>query len=196
VSQPKHKVKLEEDIRIIARDGTDLFADIYRPNAEGKFPALLSISPYGKDIIKLPCPVGRRSDYTRGTGGIEAGISEYFVTRGYVHVIADYRGIGRSGGEYCHFGQKQQEDGYDIIEWIAKQPWCNGNVGMLGMSYFAVNQYLVAAQNPPHLKAIFAHDGFTDMYRHLAYHGGILNFGFYHHIWRLIVTHTTEPMSK
>ncbi len=196
VSQPKYNVKLEENLRITARDGTELLADIYRPNAKGRFPALLSISPYGKDILKLPCPIGRPSDYIRGTGGIEAGISEYFVTRGYVHVTADYRGIGHSGGEYCHFGQKQQEDGYDIIEWIANQPWCNGNVGMLGMSYFAVNQYLVAAQNPPHLKAIFAHDGFTDMYRHAAYHGGILNFGFYNHIWHLIVTNTTEPMSK
>ena len=195
VSQPNYEVKLEEDFCIEARDGTHLFADVYRPNTQGKFPALLSISPYGKDIQKLHSPIGP-SDYVRGNGGMEAGISEYFVTRGYVHVIADYRGIGQSEGEYCHFGQKEQEDGYDIIEWIAKQSWCNGNVGMLGNSYFAVNQYLVAAQNPPHLKAIFAHDGFTDMYRHLAYHGGILNFGFYNHIWKYILTHSTKPISK
>jgi len=195
VSQPQYKVKLEEGIPIIARDGVELFADIYHPDAEGKFPALLSLSPYGKDIQKLPVPE-RPSDFFRGTGGIESGIPEYFVSRGYVHVRADHGGIGRSGRGYCHFGQKQQEDGYNIVEWIAKQPWCNGNVGMLGHSWFAVNQYLVAAQNPPHLKAIFPHSGYTDEYRHFAYHGGIFDWGFYHHLWRLIVTRTTEPMSK
>lgn len=195
VSQPKYEVKLEEDLVIIARDGTRLWADVYRPDAEGKFPALLSISPYGKDTQKLPCPLGA-SDYTRGTGGHESGIEDYFVTRGYVNVKADVRGVGNSGGEYCHFGTKWAEDGYDIIEWIAEQPWCDGNVGMLGMSWWAVPQYLVAAQQPPHLKAIFAHEAYTDEYRHCAYHGGIFNFGFYHHIWRLIHTHMTRPMSE
>jgi hypothetical protein len=197
VSQPRYKMKKwEKDLRIKARDGTMLYADVCRPDAPGKFPALLSISPYGKDMQHLPAPIGKVSDYTRGTGGHESGVTEYFVPRGYVHVHADYRGISKSGGSYVHFGLKQQEDGYDIVEWIARQPWCDGNVGMLGMSYFATNQYLVAAQQPPHLKAIFPHDGFTDKYRHLAYHGGMLNFGFYHHIWRLFPTSTTRPMSK
>lgn len=195
VSQPKYEMKLEEDIPITARDGTQLWADVYRPDAEGKFPALISLSPYGKDTQKLPCPPGA-SDYTRGTGGHESGMEDYFATRGYVNVKADYRGVGNSGGEYSHFGTKQAEDGYDIIEWAAEQPWCNGNVGMLGMSWWATIQYLVAAQQPPHLKAIFAHDAYTDEYRQCAYHGGIFNFGFYHHVWRLIHTHTTEPMSK
>jgi len=195
VSQPKYEMKLEEDIPITARDGTQLWADVYRPDAEDKFPALISLSPYGKDTQKLPCPPGA-SDYTRGTGGHESGMEDYFATRGYVNVKADYRGVGNSGGEYSHFGTKQAEDGYDIIEWAAEQPWCNGNVGMLGMSWWATIQYLVAAQQPPHLKAIFAHDAYTDEYRQCAYHGGIFNFGFYHHVWRLIHTHMTEPMSK
>lgn len=197
LSRPEYEMsEWEMDIPIIARDGTRLYADVCRPKAEGRFPALLSLSPYGKDIQHLPIPIGRESDYTRGTGGIESGVTAYFVRRGYAHVIADYRGVGRSEGSYTHFGRQQQEDGADIVEWIAQQPWCNGNVGMLGMSYFALTQWLVAAQQPPHLKAIFIHDGLTDYYRHLAYHGGMFNFGFYHHIWRLFPTSTTQPMSK
>ncbi len=195
VSQPKYEMRLDEDVLIPARDGVKLWADVYRPDAEGKFPALISISPYGKDTQKLPCPPGA-SDYTRGTGGHESGMEDYFVPRGYVNVKADVRGTGNSDGEYCHFGTKWAEDGYDIVEWAAAQRWCNGKVGMLGMSWWATPQYLVAAQQPPHLKAIFIHDGYTDEYRHCAYHGGIFNFGFYHHIWRLIHTHMTKPMSE
>ena len=148
LSQPKYKMKnWEIDLPIKARDGTMLYADVCRPDAPGKFPALLSLSPYGKDMQHLPAPIGKVSDYTRGTGGHESGVTEYFVPRGYIHVHADYRGVSKSGGSYSHFGIKQQEDGYDIVEWIARQPWCDGNVGMLGMSYFATNQYLVSSCN-------------------------------------------------
>lgn len=186
------------EVPVRARDGTQLFVDVCLPKgpAGARYPALLSMSPYGREIQHLAPPVGRESDYTRGTGGIESGMTDYFVPRGYVHVHGDPRGIGRSGGQYLHFGEQEQQDGYDLVEWIARQPWCNGNVGMLGMSYFAVNQLLVATQRPPSLKAIFVHDGYTDMYRQLAYHGGIFNFGFYQHIWRLFPTSTTQPMSR
>lgn len=186
----------EKQVPVTARDGTQLYVDVCRPKAAGKFPALLSMSPYGREIQHLAPPAGRESDYTRGTGGIESGMTDYFVPRGYVHVHGDPRGIGRSGGDYTHFGEQEQQDGADMIEWIAAQPWCDGNVGMLGMSYFAKSQWLVASQQPPHLKAIFIHDGYTDTYRHMAYHGGIFNYGFYHHIWRLFPTSTTQPMSK
>ena len=196
ISQPKYAMRpWELDIPLKARDGTALYADVCRPDTPDKVPALVSLSPYGKAMQHLPAPVGKLSDYTRGTGGHESGLTEYFVPRGYAHVHADYRGISNSGGSYTHFGLKEQEDGYDIIEWVAQQPWCDGNVAMLGMSYFAVIQLLVAELQPPHLKAIFVHDGYTDMYRQLAYHGGMFNLGFYHHIWRLFPTHTTQPMS-
>ena len=68
------------------------------------------------------------------------------------------------------------------IEWIAMQPWCDGNLGMLGMSYFGTLQFMVAAQNPPHLKAIFPYEAHTDRYRHQFYHGGIMNM-FYMQWW-------------
>ncbi|OGA24271.1 MAG: hypothetical protein A3I01_06030 [Betaproteobacteria bacterium RIFCSPLOWO2_02_FULL_65_24] len=197
LSTPDHEVGAWElDVPIIARDGTKLYADVCRPRSPGKFPALMSMSAYGKDVQHLPVPVGGASDYSRGTGGIESGMTDYFVSRGYAHVILDPRGIGKSGGEYDMQGPKEQQDGYDGIEWIAAQPWCDGNVGMLGMSYFACIQYLVAAQQPPHLKAIFAHDGFTDWYRHNYYQGGMCNWGKAHHIWRLYDTHTTRTLSE
>jgi predicted acyl esterase len=115
-----------------------------------------------------------------GNGGQEAGDTGFFVSRGYVHVIADVRGAGDSEGTYNFQGRKEQNDGYDLIEWIAKQPWCDGNVGMLGMSYFGVVQNLVAATQPPSLKAIAPYEAYTDRYRHSVYHGGIFDEGFFH----------------
>ena len=81
---------------------------------------------------------------------------DFFVKRGYAQVIPDPRGIGKSEGEfYGIYCKQEQEDCYDIIEWIAQQPWCDGNIGMLGISWFGIIQRLVAALQPPHLKAIF-----------------------------------------
>jgi len=192
VSQPKYKVKVKKNVTIPMRDGIHLAADIYYPDADGKFPALLGISPYGKEVQKLPIR-DFPTDTKLQNGGIESGNTEYFVSRGYVHIIADCRGTGHSEGVYGVFTKKEFEDGYDLIEWIAHQPWCNGNVGMLGMSYFAMIQYGVAAQNPPHLKAIFPHDGAADMYRHWAYHGGILTLGFFQHWWSSVLANAVEP---
>lgn len=193
VSQPQYGMKTTKDIFVPMRDGVKLAVDVYHPNAEGKFPALLSLSCYGKDVQKLsivPGPI----DFRIGNGGIEAGNSEYFVSRGYVHVIADSRGTGISEGAYRFLSHKEQEDGYDLVEWIASQPWCDGNVGMLGMSYFGMIQYLIAALNPPHLRAIFAHDALTDVYRMFLYNGGILDYGFFFQWWPHVPAHTIEPL--
>ncbi|OGA73004.1 MAG: hypothetical protein A3G27_04150 [Betaproteobacteria bacterium RIFCSPLOWO2_12_FULL_66_14] len=177
ISQPQYKVKAEKDVFVTMRDGVRIAVDIYRPDANVKVPALLGMSPYAKDVQKLPI-FEYPTDRDLGNGGIEAGDTGYFVSRGYAHVIAESRGTGISEGHYGVFSGKEQEDGYDLVEWIAKQPWCNGNVGMLGMSYFGMIQLLVAAQRPPHLKAIFPIDAATDMYRHWGYHGGVLHLSF------------------
>ena len=88
-------------------------------------------------------------------GGVEAGDPAFLTANGYVHVIADCRGVNRSEGDYRGWMSKQEaEDGYDLVEWIAAQPWCDGNVGMVGVSYFGTIQLHVAAEQPPHLKAI------------------------------------------
>ncbi|WXG42096.1 MAG: CocE/NonD family hydrolase [Candidatus Freyarchaeum deiterrae] len=186
-SQPKFSVKVDKDVSIKMRDGVKLAADVYRPDAAGKFPALLSVSPYDKDIQNFSQDSKGIENLRKDPEGfmklasIEAGNSEYFVKRGYVHVIANARGSFKSEGEYQGtFSTQEQKDGYDLIEWIARQPWCNRKVGMVGVSYYAIIQYLIASMNrpPPHLKAIFPLDGFTDLYRDLAYHGGICNTGF------------------
>lgn len=163
---------IEKDVRVRMRDGVELCVDIFRPDAEERVPALLSISPYSKDIQTLPLPsgLGKAMEY----GSVEAGDTKQIVAAGYAHVIPDPRGIGKSDGVFYNwFSEHEQRDGYDLVEWAATQAWCSGNVGMVGVSYFAVIQYLVAAQQPPHLKAIFPYDGWGDTYRDTMYHGGI-----------------------
>ncbi len=184
VSKAKYAILLEENVWAPMRDGAKLAVDVYRPDAKGKFPALLSFSWYGKESQKLPTdPIYQPSDYLRGTGGHECGEQSYFVPRGYVQVIPDIRGVGNSEGEFTvHWGK----DGYDLVEWIATQPWCDGNVGMIGMSAFAIAQFLVAGEKPPHLKAIFPFEGLTDWYRQNYYQGGIFNYYFPLHLGGLM----------
>jgi predicted acyl esterase len=163
---------LEKNVFVTMRDGIRLAADVYRPNANEKFPALLSMSPYGKEYQRYPeSVVGLFVQ-------VEAGNSKKFVSRGYVHVVADVRGSSPSEGQWNCFDREEQQDGYELIEWIAKQPWCNGKVGMVGESYYGFIQYLVAATRPPSLKTIVPFDGLTDMYRDLVYQGGMYNAGF------------------
>lgn len=194
ISQPEYDIVLEEDVWVTMRDGVRLCVDVYRPDVEGRFPALVSWSWYGKDSEKLPTnPEWQPSDYLRGTGGHECGEQWYFVPRGYVQVIPDIRGVGKSEGSLTHDWAK---DGYDLIEWIAEQPWCNGNVGMIGMSAFAMSQYIIAAEQPPHLKAIMPFEGITDYYRHFYYHGGIFCYLFPLHLWGLTPIETKpQPAS-
>jgi uncharacterized protein len=165
---------VEKDVRVAMRDGVELLVDIFRPVGDEKVPALLTMSPYSKDIQTLPLPsgLGKAMEY----GSVEAGDPIQIVAGGYAHVHADPRGIGKSDGVFYNwYSEQEQVDGYDLVEWLAVQPWCNGNVGMVGVSYFAVIQFLVAAQQPPHLKAIFPYDGWGDGYRDTYYHGGILS---------------------
>ncbi len=169
---------VEKDVSVRMRDGVQLSVDVFRPDTQDKVPALLAISPYSKDVQSLPLPkgLGKAMEY----GSVEAGDPVQIVDGGYAHVIPDPRGIGKSDGVFYNwFSEQEQKDGYDLVEWAAAQPWCSGNVGMVGVSYFATIQYLVAAQQPPHLKAIFPYDGWGDTYRDTMYHGGIPSvFGF------------------
>jgi predicted acyl esterase len=166
---PPLGVKLDENVYVTMRDGIKVAVDIYRPEADGKYPCLFSTSAYMKSVQQHP------PQYTHM---IEAGATDFFVPRGYVHVIAQARGTGYSQGRYGFLDKDEQQDGYDLIEWIARQPWCDGNVGMIGDSYFAMIQYLIAALNPPHLKCIVPYDGCTDFYRDFTYQGGIFHGGF------------------
>lgn len=187
-SKRQYGVIAERDVRIPMSDGTEIVADIFRPDSPEKFPALLGLSPYSKAPQSAPIRPGPISTgaslqpgQEKATGYLEAGDPNFFVRRGYVHVIANCRGTGKSGGTFDPFGPREIQDGCEIIEWIAAQPWCSGNVGMFGVSYFGVVQPLIAAQNPPHLKCTFAPWAMSDLYRDSVYHGGILG----HSFWRV-----------
>jgi predicted acyl esterase len=163
---------LDEHVYAPMRDGVRLCADVYRPKAAGRYPALLSLSPYSKDIQQQP---------PQWSHAIESGATAFYVGHGYVHVIAQSRGAGRSQGQWRWFDAKERTDGYDLIEWIARQPWSDGNVGMIGDSYWTWSQYFAAAAQPPHLRCICQCDGTTDLYRDACYPGGIFNASFINH---------------
>ncbi len=175
---PTDGIQIEKDVRIPMRDGVRLTADIYRPEGDAKVPALLAVSHYGKELqaLALTLPPQARPS-VMWDGSVEAGDIRSIVRHGYAHVIADMRGSGGSEGELCgnydHGGVGGGRDVYDMVEWIAQQPWSSGNVGMAGISYFATIQILGAAESPPHLKAIFCNGGHFDLYE-FGYHGGIL----------------------
>jgi predicted acyl esterase len=146
----------EKDIAIEMRDGVHLCGDVYRPEAKERFPALLSFGLHNKDLLDpemLRAIPPQPAWSSLWIGNIEGGDTAYFVSRGYAHVVVNARGIGKSKD-----GPMPAPDQYDTIEWIAGQPWCDGNVGMIGISNFAANQFMAAAQQPPHLKAIFPYD--------------------------------------
>lgn len=174
-SRRRYGIIEDRDVSIPIGDGIIINADIFRPDSNDTFPAILGVHPYNNKLQSAPImPVG----ISNASGGIEAGDYNFYVRRGYAQVIANMRGTGKSGGKYLHYGPREVQDTYEIIEWIADQPWCDGNVGMFGVSAFAIAQQQVAALRPPHLKAIFAPFANTDIYRDKAYHGGILSHAF------------------
>jgi uncharacterized protein len=156
------------NVPIRVRDGVELLADIFLPDdASRKSPALLAASPYPRQIQNTGAPMGF----------VEAGATDFFVPRGYAHVILNARGTNGSGGTYDAFGALERSDLYDVIEWIAAQPWCDGNVGMIGISAFAMSQVAAAVEQPPHLKAIFPVGLSADTYE-AFWHGGLLSATF------------------
>lgn len=121
------------DVRVPLRDGITLSADVTRPAGEGRYPAIVLRTPYNKN--HLP-EVGR-----------------YYAGRGYAYVEVDVRGRGDSDGVFVPY-RHEALDGYDLIEWVAAQPWCDGNVGTLGGSYRGRIQWLTALTHPPHLRTM------------------------------------------
>jgi predicted acyl esterase len=166
----------EYDIAVNMRDGIKIYSDIFRPEKEGKYPALIAWGPYGKHI-----PFNDASHAASGVApsdmseycAFEAPDPVYWCPHGYVIINVDPRGAWGSEGVLTFMSEQEAEDCYDLIEWVAKQPWSNGKVGMAGVSYLAWTQWRVAALNPPHLAAISPWEGVSDFYREFAFHGGI-----------------------
>ncbi|RUT28881.1 CocE/NonD family hydrolase [Arsenicitalea aurantiaca] len=183
---PSHEgMIVERDVRVPMRDGKHLCIDVYRPETDEKLPVLLAFAIYNKDMQGPETAEAIQPQPSWSTlwcGPLEAGDTHFLVSRGYVHVIGSPRGIGKSEG-----GGSREFDSYDLIEWIARQPWCDGQVGMVGISGFGAEQVNVARQNPPSLKAIFPFDP-RSAYGRLGgfreeYPGGMV------HLFRYLIGH-------
>lgn len=184
-SERKYDMRVETDVMIPVRDGVKLCCDVFRPDSKEKFPAILGFHCYhagGQTGPMKPIAMSygpwRYPGAERTNGSLESGDPNFFARRGYAHVVCNARGTGRSEGKWDFVGPREVQDVYDVIEWMATQPWCDGNVAMFGVSYFAWIQFFVAALNPPHLKTIFCPWGATDFYRDFIYRGGILQYRF------------------
>ena len=169
---------IRRDVAVEMRDGVKLYVDIFSPttSTDQPFPVILTYSPYGKHAPK-------NFDIFPDSGVPKGSVSRHAVwegvdplhwtQRGYTVVNADTRGSWGCEGECTIISPQEAQDGYDVVEWIAKQPWSNGRVGMGGVSYLAIVQWRIAALNPPHLSCIVPWEGFTDVYREYSHHGGI-----------------------
>jgi predicted acyl esterase len=173
---PDENFFIERDVAVPMRDGIKLYADIIRPKTDDKVPVILTYSPYGKHGLKKfllspqsGVPAGWVSKYAVWEGPDPA----YFVPHGYAVMNADARGSWYSEGDLTIWSHQEAQDGYDLIEWAAQQPWCTGKVGMSGVSYLAIVQWRIGALNPPHLAAINPWEGWSDCYRERSFHGGI-----------------------
>ncbi len=179
-SERRHEVDVDRDVAVAMSDGVMLNGDVYRPREAGRYPVILGISPYNKHLQSAPMrPIG----FTPQRGYMESGDPNYFVRRGYVHVFFNVRGTGYSEGYFQYNNPKEIDDVAELIAWLARQPWSDGNVGMFGVSYFAKLAKAVATRDVPDLKAIFAPFSANDWYRDVWYHGGILTARFISH-WR------------
>ena len=172
-THPAYAVVVEKDVDVPMRDGVRLKADVFRPQDGGKFPAILNLGPYQKD--KLWVVPNTLEEPPNEWMNWETINPNGWVPRGYAAVRIDARGSGKSPGQYEPWSLAEAVDFYDAIEWAAAQRWCNGKIGLLGISYFAINQWFVANLRPPSLKAIIPWEGFADLYRDALYHGGILS---------------------
>lgn len=175
----ENNIVIEKDVYVTMPDGVRICMDIYRPKDKGKYPVLFSMGAPGKELQAMHqwMPPNRRTDHL-WDGFIEAGNSVYLVSKGYIHIVADSRGSGQSEGIFG-FHASDRKDLKFLMEWAAEQPWCDGNVGTFGISYYGVNSLLVTTEQPKSMKAAFLQEFVTDAYRQGQYHGGIMTQFFY-----------------
>lgn len=160
---PTNDVVMDNLVPVPMRDGVKLYADVYRPAKPGKYPVIVSRTPYSSE---------------RAPAAYDSAV--YFARRGYVYVLQDVRGRHESEGKWEPF-RNDIEDGYDTIEWAAAQPWSTGKVGMQGGSYLGHVQWRAAMAKPPHLVTIFPSVAATSLYHDwITLNGGwrlSFNFG-------------------
>ncbi|MDR1815503.1 MAG: CocE/NonD family hydrolase [Clostridiales Family XIII bacterium] len=223
-----HGIVKDENVKVPLRGGGFVYADVFRPVREGRYPVVMSYAGYGKafwfgkngtseeydlhermeddyfegvhretDYINFhiqlaggdPVPPGApgfppfgskdNPMLTHTSEFFERANTMDFVPYGYVVIVCDSEGLGASPGMAAQFGRPEAEGYYDAIEWAAAQPWSNGNVGLYGGSYYAMNAMNVASLEPPSLKAMVIPACDLDAYRDICHPGGLSNkFGF------------------
>ncbi len=161
LSQPTvPRTRVEKGVKLKMRDGTTLVAEVVRPEGDAKYPTILSRTPYGRAGFAL--------------------VGEWWAKRGYAVVSQDCRGRGDSEGDWVPFEQ-ERKDGFDTVQWIAAQPWSDGNVGMIGGSYGGLVQWAAAVEQPPALKCIIPQVSPPTAFFNIPYDHGV--FFLYGNTW-------------
>jgi len=192
VPEVKMRSEVRDGMRIMGHvpievdDGLVLRADVFRPVEDGHYPVILTYGVYAKGLafqdgypMQWEKMVADHPEILQGSTNKyqnwEVTDPERWVPHGYAVVRVDSRGAGWSPGFMDCNSPREIDDLYQCVEWAGTQPWSNGKVGMLGISYYASNQWRVAGKHPPHLAAIIPWEGQNDRYRDSGYHGGILS---------------------
>src|ERR1700730_4490699 len=185
-SDTRDGMRIDWDVPIAMDDGLVLRADLFRPIAEGRHPVILTYGPYAKGLsFQEGYPSAWRLLSTEHPDAVAGSSNKYqcwelvdpekWVPDGYACLRVDSRGAGRSPGHLDPWSPRETRDLYHCIEWAGGQSWSTGKVGLNGISYYAINQWHVAALQPPHLAAMCAWEGAADFYRDLTHHGGVLS---------------------
>ena len=187
------------DVRIPLRDGSFVYADVFRPDDDGRHPVIMSMSFYGKSFYhECICSEADAAEKEEMEDRYHSGNPDSlqsenhetvntaeWVPNGYVVIRMDSRGVCRSPGLQAPLSRQEAEDYYDGIEWAGVQAWCNGNVGLWGMSYVAMSQHNVASLQPPHLKAMIAQGTDSDPYNEYLCNGGLWSEAWWIWWWKI-----------
>lgn len=192
--QGLHAMRQDKDAAIAMRDGALLRANVFRPAEPGRYPVLMTLGPYGKDVhLSEFMPeawtvLGQRHPEILAASSckylvFETPDPEVWVRHGYILIKVDSRGAGKSPGRLDPNSPAEFRDFYDAIEWAGTQVWSSGKVGLLGISYYAAGQWMIAAMRPAHLAAILPWQGASDFYRDRVRQGGMFGSGFIRRWW-------------
>ncbi|RAK93768.1 alpha/beta-hydrolase [Aspergillus costaricaensis CBS 115574] len=185
---PEDGLVLEKNVSVHMSTGDVIRCNVFKPktsNPAQKFPAIVTMGPYGKDVeYKYFHPASFAEvnpEHQTKHAAWELPTPEYWTRHGYVVVRGDEIGTGQSPGKMNVFSAASVECYHELIEWVRDQEWCTGKIGLLGISYYATQQWKVAARQPKGLVCAIPWEGFTDTYRDAARHGGIMSDGFFNY---------------